>query len=44
MVKGVSEDNCDVRNAEDILRMTMYIFLFAELCLVVLNSFINNFE
>ena len=44
MVKGVSEDNCDVLNAEVILRMTMYIFLFAELCLVVLTSFINNFE
>ena len=44
MVKGVSEDNCDVLNAEVILHMTMYIFLFAELCLVVLTSFINNFE
>ena len=44
MVKGVSEDNCDVLNAEVIPRMTMYIFLFAELCLVVLTSFINNFE
>ena len=44
MVKGVSEDNCDVLNDEAILHMTMYIFLFAELCLVVLTSFINNFE
>ena len=34
----------NVLNAEVILHMTMFIFLFAELCLVVLTSFINNFE
>ena len=39
MVKGVSEDNCDVLNDEVILHMTMYIFLFAEICLLVLYQF-----
>ena len=39
MVSGVSEGNCDVLNDEVILHIIMYIFLFAELCLVVLYQF-----
>ena len=39
MVSGVSEGNCDVLNDEVILRIIVYIFLFAELSLVVLYQY-----
>ena len=39
MVSGVREMNCDVLNDEVILRIIVYIFLFAELSLVVLYQF-----
>ena len=39
MVSGVSEGNCDVLNDEVILHIIMYIFLFAELSLVVLYQY-----
>ena len=39
MVSGVSEGNCDVLNDEVTLRIIMYVFLFAELSLVVLYQY-----
>ena len=47
VVSNVSEGNCDALNDEVILRMIVFIFLFAELSLVVLCQFylqlcINN--
>ena len=39
MVSGVSEGNCDVLNDEVTLRIIVYVFLFAELSLVVLYQF-----
>ena len=39
MVSDASEGNCDVSNDEVTLRIIMYVFLFAELSLVVLYQF-----
>ena len=39
MVSDACEGNCDVSNDEVTLRIIMYVFLFAELSLVVLYQF-----